>query len=80
MTDFTAAKSTELARPYAPSWVNLLTNWIESLPGPAWAAYVVAMAAGILFSATSGSAGAGQQSFAAGAILYYGPCPSPSSR
>ena len=28
-------------RPYRPSWVNVLLDWIERLPGPTWLAYVV---------------------------------------
>jgi len=28
-------------RPYAPSWVDLLTGWIERLPGPSWAFYLL---------------------------------------
>jgi hypothetical protein len=28
-------------RPYSPSWVNALIRWIEGLPGPTWAAWVV---------------------------------------
>ncbi|MBM4409647.1 MAG: hypothetical protein FJ038_13860, partial [Chloroflexi bacterium] len=35
-------------RPYAPSWVNHLTAWIERLPGPAWAFYLVAMGVAVL--------------------------------
>lgn len=37
MTDVAAAASSvtaRSARPYAPGWVNLLTAWIERLPGP----------------------------------------------
>ncbi|MEW5992135.1 MAG: hypothetical protein AB1736_12420 [Chloroflexota bacterium] len=37
----------KLARPYDPGWVNLLTAWIERLPGPTWGAYAVAMALGV---------------------------------
>ena len=29
------------ARPYRPSWVDRFTNWIEKLPIPAWALYLV---------------------------------------
>ena len=28
-------------RPYAPSWLNRLLDWIDRLPGPAWLAYGV---------------------------------------
>ncbi len=29
------------ARPYAPSWLNVLIDWIDRAPGPTWAAYIV---------------------------------------
>jgi len=40
--------STELqgrpaAPPYAPSWIDALVGWVGRLPGPAWAAYLVAL-------------------------------------
>ncbi|NIM93672.1 MAG: hypothetical protein GTO18_08165 [Anaerolineales bacterium] len=28
-------------RPYTPSWVDRLTDWIEALPGPSWIIYLV---------------------------------------
>jgi hypothetical protein len=28
-----------VAQPYAPSWVNRVTAWVERLPGPPWAFY-----------------------------------------
>jgi hypothetical protein len=37
-------------RPYPPSWVDRLTIWIDSLPGPAWAFYVVLTVVIILVS------------------------------
>jgi hypothetical protein len=31
----------QIARvPYAPSWIDVLTGWVERLPGPAWAYYI----------------------------------------
>jgi hypothetical protein len=27
--------------PYAPSWVDLLTDWVRTLPGPSWLFYVL---------------------------------------
>jgi hypothetical protein len=30
--------------PYAPSWVDRFTDWIERLPGPSWAWYAAAAA------------------------------------
>jgi hypothetical protein len=34
-------------RPYAPSWVNLLIDWLERLPGPRWLGYVLGSLAGV---------------------------------
>src|SRR5688572_8751951 len=31
---------TTAARPYSPSWLNRLINWIEDRPGPAWPYYL----------------------------------------
>lgn len=31
------------ARPYAPSWVDRLSTWLEGLPGPTWVAYLGVM-------------------------------------
>ena len=36
-----AEATTPAVRPYAPSWLNVLIDWIERAPGPPWAAYVV---------------------------------------
>lgn len=30
-----------VVRPYSPSWINRVTNWIDSLPGPALAPYFI---------------------------------------
>src|SRR4030067_1077575 len=27
--------------PYPPSWIDRLTGWVDRLPGPAWAFYIV---------------------------------------
>jgi hypothetical protein len=37
------------SEPYRPSWVNVLNEWFEQLPGPTWLAYLVAIAAGVVF-------------------------------
>lgn len=42
------------AVPYAPSWLNRLIDWIESLPGPTWAAYSVLALVSVVFSNTQG--------------------------
>jgi hypothetical protein len=34
--------------PYAPSWFDRFTAWVESLPGPAWAFYLFAAAVVVL--------------------------------
>lgn len=62
-------------RPYAPSWVNVLTTWLESLPGPTWVAYGVAMSLGVLFSAAAAPTELGQVSQPVGTALYYGVLP-----
>jgi hypothetical protein len=38
--------------PYAPSWVNLLTGWIDRLPGSAWAFYVAFTVAAVALTNT----------------------------
>ncbi len=40
--------------PYAPSWLNRLIGWIESLPGPTWAAYAGLAVVSIVLSNTQG--------------------------
>lgn len=37
------------AAPYRASWVNLLIDRVERLPGPAWATYVVAIVPALLY-------------------------------
>ena len=37
--------------PYARSWVNILIDWVERLPGPPWAAYLIALVLALLISA-----------------------------
>ncbi len=62
------------ARPYARSWVNVLIDAIERLPGPSWAAYLALAVAWVLFSlwyATSEPV-AGIEPVAA---IYYGALP-----
>jgi hypothetical protein len=36
----TASNNVSLARPYPPSWVDRLSEWVSGLPGPNWAFYV----------------------------------------
>lgn len=35
-----ASVDAELVRPYAPSWVDRLTDWVQQLPVPAWVFYL----------------------------------------
>ncbi len=59
-TDFATGSSTAATatsqhlsgdeRPYGPSWVNLLINWIERLPGPTWLAYIAIAAISVVLS------------------------------
>jgi hypothetical protein len=30
-----------MARPYAPSWIDRLTDWVRGLPGPSWPYYLL---------------------------------------
>jgi hypothetical protein len=39
-----------LVRPYPPSWVDRLINWVDKLPGPAWVAYLGGLLTAILLS------------------------------
>lgn len=39
-----------LERPYAPSWVDRLTGWLEGLPGPTWLAYATVTIVGVVLS------------------------------
>lgn len=65
-----------VARPYSPSWVNLLTAWIERLPGPTWVAYAVAMALGVLLSAVGATLEvAAPSNNAVASTAYYGALP-----
>ncbi len=61
---------------YAPSWVNVLNDWIEGLPGPAFLAYLVGAGLGMLLSYTAGQ-GVGRDltSFELGSAVYYGALP-----
>jgi hypothetical protein len=62
-----------VVRPYAPSWVNHLTAWIDRLPGPSWAFYLVAMGVAVLmqwgFAWAFGMVAPGELSVA---YAYYG--------
>lgn len=42
------------AHPYQPSWLNRLIAWIEALPGPTWATYVVLAVVSVVFSNAQG--------------------------
>ncbi len=56
------AKSPEPAfsPPYSPSWVDGLTAWVDRLPGPTWAFYVlVGGAYSLLFLLVEAGLGAG---------------------
>ena len=39
-----------ISEPYRPSWVNVLNESFERLPGPTWLAYLAAIAAGVAFT------------------------------
>jgi hypothetical protein len=39
----TASTERPVAPPYAASWIDALVAWVGRLPGPAWAAYLVAL-------------------------------------
>lgn len=57
MATETSAASTPAAaraRPYAPSWLNLLLDGIERLPGPSWLAYGVIAVIGVIGSNAQG--------------------------
>jgi hypothetical protein len=41
MTADLSATQDQTAYPYPPSWVDRATAWIDRLPGPAWAAYLL---------------------------------------
>ena len=43
----------QVARPYHPSWVDRLTDWIDRLPGPAWLYYAGLSVALILIRAAA---------------------------
>lgn len=54
----TAETATSTKQPYSPSWVNVLTGWIDRLPGPAWVAYaLLAVASATLANAAMLAAG-----------------------
>ena len=42
-----ATRPAEFVPPYLPSWIDRLIHWIERLPGPAWAFYLLA---GLVFA------------------------------
>jgi hypothetical protein len=34
-------------QPYAPSWIDRLTAWVERLPGPSWSYYLRPLSCGV---------------------------------
>ncbi|MEA2621415.1 MAG: hypothetical protein QOH61_325 [Chloroflexota bacterium] len=42
-------------RPYAPSWVDVLTRWIDRLPGPTWVAYAAIAVFALLWTNLEGA-------------------------
>lgn len=54
----TVPAATQFARPYPPSWVNRILDWMERLPGPTWLAYLglgaISIAGGVVSAASSG--------------------------
>lgn len=64
------------ASSYGRSWVNVLNDWIETLPGPALLAYLVGSGLGIALSYTAGRPeGRDLTNFELGSALYYGALP-----
>ncbi|OGO53750.1 MAG: hypothetical protein A2V84_02670 [Chloroflexi bacterium RBG_16_70_13] len=53
LTTAPAAAADDRARPYAPSLLDRLYDWIESLPVPIWLTYVVLAVAGALLATSS---------------------------
>jgi hypothetical protein len=45
-------RAAAVSRPYPQSWLDTLVGWIERLPGPAWAAFVVIAVLAVAFVAT----------------------------
>jgi hypothetical protein len=45
-----AATRVDPARPYAPSWLDRLFDWLVSLPGPTWLAYLVLLPVSIILA------------------------------
>jgi hypothetical protein len=61
--------------PYARSWVNVFTAWMERLPGPTWLAYAAAIALSELVSVLATQSEATTAGSPLGAVLYYGALP-----
>lgn len=61
--------------PYARSWVNVFTAWMERLPGPTWLAYAAAIALSELVSVLATQSDATTAGSPLGAVLYYGALP-----
>ncbi len=63
------------ARPYAPSWVNVLARWLEALPGPTWLAYATVIALVIGLSLVLGGPEAATANGGAFGLVYYAALP-----
>ena len=71
-----AAAPASHAASYGRSWVNVLNDRIEALPGPAFLAYLVGAGLGIALAYVTGRPSGGDMtSFELGSILYYGALP-----
>ncbi len=49
-----AEATTPAVRPYAPSWLNVLIDWVERAPGPPWIVYVGLAAIAVVLSVGQG--------------------------
>lgn len=50
MAEVTSSQAEDSAPPYPPSWVDRLSDWLEGLPGPTWAAYLGLMVIAVAVS------------------------------
>jgi hypothetical protein len=62
-------------RPYAPSWANVFTAWMERLPGPTWLAYVTGLVLLELVSVVAAEFDPAMQANGIGSAMYYGALP-----
>lgn len=70
-----AQDSVASPRRYAPSWVNVFTEWMERLPGPTWLAYVAGLVLLELISVLALGLDTTTQRNSIGAAIYYGALP-----